>query len=83
MLRRAGYPIVLTRRFGIANDSHQCGTVRFGNDPETAPLDSHCKAWDHDNLFVVDASFMPSSAALNPGLTIAAMALRVGAKLAA
>jgi choline dehydrogenase-like flavoprotein len=29
------------------------------------------------NLFVVDASFFPSSAAVNPGLTIAAQALRV------
>ena len=28
-------------------------------------------------LFVVDASFFPSSAAVNPGLTIAAQALRV------
>jgi choline dehydrogenase-like flavoprotein len=31
------------------------------------------------NLFVVDASFFPSSAAVNPGLTIAAQALRVAA----
>jgi len=30
-----------------------------------------------DNLFVVDASFFPSSAAVNPALTIVAQALRV------
>jgi choline dehydrogenase-like flavoprotein len=29
-----------------------------------------------ENLFVVDASFFPSSGAVNPGLTIAAQALR-------
>ena len=29
------------------------------------------------NLYVVDASFFPSSAAVNPGLTIAAQAIRV------
>jgi choline dehydrogenase-like flavoprotein len=40
-----------------------------------------CKAWDHDNLYVVDASFFPSSAAVNPALTIAAQALRVGRHL--
>jgi choline dehydrogenase-like flavoprotein len=28
-------------------------------------------------LFIVDASFFPSSAAVNPGLTIVAQALRV------
>ena len=40
-------------------------------------LDPFCRAHDVDNLFVVDASFFPSSAAVNPGLTIAAQALRV------
>ena len=39
-------------------------------------LHSHCRTHDIDNLFVVDASFFPSSAAVNPGLTIAAQALR-------
>jgi choline dehydrogenase-like flavoprotein len=32
---------------------------------------------DVENLWVVDSSFMPSSAAMNPGLTIAANAVRV------
>ena len=36
-----------------------------------------CRAHDVDNLFVVDASFFPSSAAVNPALTIVAQALRV------
>ena len=33
---------------------------------------------DVDNLYVVDASFFPSSGAVNPALTIMANALRVG-----
>ena len=76
MLRRAGYPLVFARAQTIST-SHQCGTVRFGTDPTRAVLDPLCRAFDLDNLLVVDASFMPSSAALNPGLTIAAQALRV------
>jgi choline dehydrogenase-like flavoprotein len=35
------------------------------------------------NLFVVDASFMPRSGAMNPSLTIAANALRVAPRIAA
>jgi choline dehydrogenase-like flavoprotein len=31
-----------------------------------------------DNLYVVDASFFPSSGGTNPSLTVAANALRVG-----
>ncbi|MGH2615652.1 MAG: GMC family oxidoreductase [Thermomicrobiales bacterium] len=78
MLRRAGYPVLLDRQMGIATNSHQCGTVRFGYDPATSVLDPLCRAHDLDNLYVVDASFFPSSAAVNPALTIAAQALRVG-----
>jgi len=76
-LRAASYPIVLSKPFDRRTPSHQCGTVRMGNDPKTSPLDPFCRAWDHPNLFVVDASFLPTSAAVNPSLTIAAQALRV------
>lgn len=62
----------------ISGMSHQNGTLRFGKDPATSVLDINCKAHDLDNLYVVDASFFPSCGAFNPGLTIAANALRVG-----
>jgi choline dehydrogenase-like flavoprotein len=78
ILKRTGYPVVLAKGFGTDVVSHQCGTVRFGDDPATSALDPYCKAWDLDNLYVVDASFFPSSAAVNPALTVAAQALRVG-----
>jgi choline dehydrogenase-like flavoprotein len=76
LMRRAGYPIVLTKALVKHSTAHQCGTVRFGDDPGTSALDPFCRSHDHANLFVVDASFMPSSAAVNPALTIAAQALR-------
>jgi choline dehydrogenase-like flavoprotein len=59
--------------------AHVCGTCRFGTDPKTSVLDEHNRAHEVDNLYVVDASFFPSSAGLNPGLTVAANALRVAA----
>lgn len=77
MLRGAGYPTVLIRRMGIETNSHQCGTIKFGTDPARSVLDPFCRTHDLPNLFVVDASFFPSSAAVNPALTIAAQALRV------
>lgn len=78
ILRKTGYPLVLSAPFGTDVVSHQCGTVRFGSHPATSVLDSYCKAWDHDNLYVVDSGFFPSSAAVNPALTVAAQGLRVG-----
>ncbi|MBV8416220.1 MAG: GMC family oxidoreductase [Verrucomicrobia bacterium] len=77
MLRRAGFPIVLTQRMGIETNSHQCGTARFGTDPAKSVLDPFCRSHDVTNLLVVDSAFFPSSAAVNPALTIAAQALRV------
>jgi choline dehydrogenase-like flavoprotein len=70
-------------RIPLAGVAHQNGTVRFGDDPKTSALDAHCKAHDVDNLYVVDASFFPSSCAVNPALTIMANALRVGDHLRA
>ncbi|MCK6460170.1 MAG: GMC family oxidoreductase [Planctomycetes bacterium] len=69
------------QRIPLAGVAHQNGTIRFGDDPGTSALDRNCKAHEVDNLYVVDASFFPSSAAVNPALTIMANALRVGAHL--
>ena len=79
ILRRLGYwsPKVFAHYAGARNTTHQCGTLVFGTDPRASVLDPFCRAHDVENLFVVDASFFPSSAAVNPGLTIAAQALRV------
>ena len=62
----------------IAGCAHQAGTVRFGADPQTSVLDENCRAHQLDNLYVVDTSFFPSIGAVNPSLTAAANALRVG-----
>jgi choline dehydrogenase-like flavoprotein len=79
ILRSLGYwsPKVFAHSAGPSNTTHQCGTIVFGSDPRTSVLDPYCRAHDVANLFVVDASFFPSSAAVNPGLTIIAQALRV------
>jgi choline dehydrogenase-like flavoprotein len=66
------------QRMPLAGVAHQNGTIRFGLDPASSALDLHCRAHDVDNLYVVDGSFFCSSSAVNPALTIAANALRVG-----
>ena len=80
LMRSAGYDIVATQPFDISMNSHMCGTVVAGMDAGSSVLDGHCKAHDLSNLWVVDAGFFPSSAAMNPALTIAAQALRVVAE---
>ena len=69
--------LFLGQRIPLAGVAHQNGTARFGRDPRDSVLDVNCRAHEVDNLYVVDASFFPSSAAVNPALTIMANALRV------
>jgi choline dehydrogenase-like flavoprotein len=81
ILREIGCPIVFDFPVPLKIVNHQCGTCRMGDDPKTSVLDNDCRTHDLDNLYVVDASFFASSAAVNPTLTIAANALRVADRL--
>ena len=80
VLREAGARLTLVHP--IETWSHALGTVRMGRNPRTSPLDEHGKYRGLENLYVVDGSALPRSASLNPSLTIAANALRIGAHLA-
>ena len=72
--------MILTREINL-HYGHPSGTCRFGVDPSSSVLDLNNKAHDLNNLYVVDASFMPTSGGANPGLTIAANAMRVAAHI--
>lgn len=81
VLRRAGWPIILTKTFEKRTPSHQCGTARMGVDPMQSVVDTNCRSHDLSNLYLMDASVLPTSGAANPSLTIAALALRLGQHL--
>jgi choline dehydrogenase-like flavoprotein len=76
LIKNAGYPLVFTHHFDRRTPSHQCGTARMGADPRTSVVDAFCRSHDQPNLFITDASVLPSSAAVNPALTIAALSIR-------
>ncbi len=59
----------------------QGGTCRFGEAPETSVLDVNCRAWETDNLYVTDGSFMPSGGRIPFTFTIYANALRVAEEI--
>ena len=83
VMRQAGFPIVLTHTFGRKTTSHQCGTAKMGRDPKRSVVSVDCRSHDVDNLYITDASVLPTSAAVNPALTIAALALKAGAAIRA
>jgi choline dehydrogenase-like flavoprotein len=81
ILKRAGAVLCLrNRRLALGEHvAHQCGTLRFGNDPAHAVLDRDCRMFDYPNVLVADGSFFPTSLGVGPALTIIANALRVAA----
>jgi choline dehydrogenase-like flavoprotein len=60
---------------------HQMGTTRMGADPATSVVDGDCRTHDHPNLWVTSSSTFPTGGAMNPTLTIAALALRAAERL--
>ena len=80
ILRRAGAWI--TRLYEIDSFSHGVGTVGMGESPASSALDARCRVWGTEGLWVVDGSCFPTSAGVNPSLTIAANALRVAPSIA-
>jgi choline dehydrogenase-like flavoprotein len=60
---------------------HQMGTTRMGTDPDASVVDARLRTHDLANLSVVGSSVFPTGGAMNPTLTIAALALRASAAL--
>jgi len=60
---------------------HEVGTARMGNDPRTSVLNRFNRAHDVPNLYVVDGAAFCSATALEPTLTIMALAARAADNL--
>ena len=54
------------------------GGCRFGDNPKKSVLNKNCQSHDINNLFIADASFMPTGGSTPYTWTIYANALRVG-----
>ena len=62
--------------WGFSRYPHTLGSCRMGDDPANSVVDADCRSHDVANLHVVDGSVFSSSLAVNPTLTIFAVALR-------
>ena len=80
-LREAGAVSLSVNPLAAAAGFHFLGTARMGAYPATSIVDADCRSHDLRNLYIVDASVLPTSAAVNPALTIAALALRAAAHI--
>jgi choline dehydrogenase-like flavoprotein len=60
---------------------HVMGTARMGGDRARHVCDGHGRVYDHEGLYVSDASLFPSPIGVNPMLTIMALATRIAERI--
>ncbi len=72
--RAAGYPVLAPAR-EVAY-WHETGGAIMGDDPTSSVVSAEGRVHGTDNLYVADATALPSASAVNTGLTILAVALR-------
>ncbi len=81
VLRRMGATQIRSDISGAPPPNLVAGGCRFGTDPATSVLDPDCKMHGIGNLYVTDASFMPTGGSVPYTWTIYANAFRVADKI--
>jgi len=76
ILEAAGAREVSVNPCVAGNSSHYLGTCRMGDDPSKSVVDPWCRTHDVPNMFIGDGSVFVTGAAVNPALTISALASR-------
>jgi len=77
ILKEMGAKNIYSSVNASASQNLVAGGCRFGDDPKTSVLNKYCQAHDVSNLYVVDASFMPTGGSVAYTWTIYANAFRV------
>ena len=61
--------------------AHLLGTCRMGSEPSESVVNADCRSHDVPNLFICDGSVFTTSTAVNPSLTIEAIAARTSDRI--
>lgn len=77
ILEEMGAQNIYSSISATASQNLVAGGCRFGDDPKKSVLNKYCQAHDVSNLFVADASFMPTGGSVAYTWTIYANAFRV------
>jgi len=67
----------------MSDAAHQMGTTRMGATPQEGVVDTDCRVFGAENLYVVSSSVFPCGPTYSPTLTILALARRLSERLMA
>ncbi|SER11909.1 GMC family oxidoreductase [Natrinema salaciae] len=66
----------------VVPTNHHMGTTRMGTDPTESVVDPTLRTHDLENCWIASSSVFPTAGAMNPTLTIAALALKAADHIA-
>jgi len=72
---------IKTNSVGVFS-AHQMGSCRMGYSPNTSVVDEDGEMWECDNLYLADASTLPTASAANPMVTTLSISHMIATKLA-
>ena len=67
----------------LTSAAHHLGTARMTNHPSRGVVDRNLQVFGTQNLFICDGSVFATAGSSNPGLTIAALGIRLAEHLCA
>ncbi|ACK72575.1 GMC oxidoreductase [Gloeothece citriformis PCC 7424] len=65
----------------MTDAAHQMGTTRMASHPEEGVVDTNCRVFGTDNLYVASSAVFPTGPSYSPTFTILALARRLGQHL--
>ncbi|MBE9064915.1 GMC oxidoreductase [cf. Phormidesmis sp. LEGE 11477] len=65
----------------MTDAAHQMGTTRMANRPEAGVVDTNCRVFGTDNLYIASSAVFPTGPSYSPTFTILALARRLGEHL--
>lgn len=65
----------------MTDAAHQMGTTRMANRPEAGVVDTNCRVFGTENLYVASSAVFPTGPSYSPTFTILALARRLGQHL--
>jgi choline dehydrogenase-like flavoprotein len=77
VIRAMGYRVTIAQ-VDRPGGHHATGTCRMAHDPKDGVTDPELRVHGTDNLYVCSNAVMPTGAAVNPTLTLVALAMRLG-----
>jgi len=81
ILEASGSIEILNNELRPGNSCHYMGTCRMGLNSQSSVVDKWGRTHDVKNLFIADGSVFVTGAAVNPALTISALAIRTSTNI--